>query len=538
MRRVRLILFLAQIALLSSAVASTALPPPDASTALPPPEASRFVPSPARAYGKVTGDSVEGHRLLRLKEAGSNGHYEYPIEPVMERDIEILPVPEKLILSPKKLSLNEAIVLALRNNPAVKISEMQRILDKFGLELAIHNYAVVWNPLTFSSTIQNRANPTWSATSGFGITTSSGTNFTLAHTNNLLGGLGSTALTMTQPLLQNFGFEFNRIPYQNALDSEKVARLTFKNSVITVVVGVITDYRALVQQYNSLDEDKKSLASQEKQVVNDQLQVKVGQMAPSDLLQQQTNVESTRLSVVQAEQTLRNAYFTFLSQLGLIPSTRLTIDRNISVSGERVPTLEHCIQLALEHNIAYRSALLQLNVTKRALITANNARKWTLNMVTSVTETGQRSAVGQPIVDTSTNPSVAFNLSIPIDNISLKQAVVSAKIGIEGAKLNLEQQKENLVRQIMNQWASIHNQYEQILVAEKALQMQEKTLQNAKLKMKYGRSSMFEVNTLETNLLTQQVNLISTKISYLNAITSLYQTMGLTLEKWHIKLRY
>ncbi|EKD91771.1 MAG: hypothetical protein ACD_29C00387G0002, partial [uncultured bacterium] len=448
-------------------------------------------------------------------------------------------VPEKLILSPRKLSLNEAIALALRNNPAVKISELQRILDKFGLELAIHtNYGVQWNPLTFSPTIQNGALPTWATTAGFTVKTPVGTTFGVAHTNNLLGGMGSTALTMTQPLLQNFGLEFNRIPYQNALDSEKVARLTFKNSVITVVVGVITDYRALVQQYDSLDEDKKSLASQEQQVVNDKLQVKVGQMAPSDLLQQQENVESTRLSLVQAEETLRDAYLTFLSQLGLIPSTRLTIDRGISVSGEKVPTLNHCIQLSLVHNIAYRSALLQLDITKRALITANNARKWTLNMVTSATETGQRSGVGQPILDTSTNPQIAFNLSIPIDNISLKQAVVSAKIGIEDAKLNLEQQKENLVRQIMDQWDSIHNQYEQILVAEKALQMQEKTLQNAKLKMKYGRSSMFEVNTLETSLLTQQVNLISTKISYLNAITSLYQTMGLTLEKWHIKLRY
>ena len=90
----------------------------------------------------------------------------------------------------------------------------------------------------------------------------------------------------------------------------------------------------------------------------------------------------------------------------------------------------------------------------------------------------------------------------------------------------------------MNQWDSIHNQYEQIKVAEVALALQEKTLQNAKLKLQYGKSSVFEVNTLETGLLTQEVALVSTKIQYLNSITALYKTMGIILERWNIKLRY
>lgn len=530
-------------AFLSNALATATLPPPSASddlVPLPQPATAKFTPYHTRTYAQVNGDSVLGHRLLRFKEADKNGHYTHPFEPVMDAGISELPVPEKLILSPKTLSLYEAIALALRNNPNVKIAELTRITNKFGLETAIHDrYAVQWQPFTFTPTIQNGAAPTWATTGGFGVKTSAGTGVALTHTNNLLGGLGSTTLTVTQPLLQNFGFAYNRIIYQNALDNEQIARLSFKNSVITVVTSVITSYRSLVVQYNNLDNDKKSLASQEQQAANDELQVKVGQMAPSDLIQQQENVEQTRLTMVQQEQTLRDAYYGFLTQLGLMPSTKLTIDRHILVGGEKVPSVNTCIKIALAHNVAYRTALLNLNITKRALISANNARKWSLTVTSAVTMESERSAVGQPITDSgSTNPSVAIALSVPIDNIGLKQAVVNAKIAIEDAKLNLEQQKETLVRNIMNQWDSVHNNYEQILVAQKALDYQITTLNNTKLRFRYGRTSMFEVNSLETDLLSQQNQLVSTKIQYLNAITTLYQTMGITLEEWHVKLRY
>ena len=511
-----------------------------ASTDLPPPAASPFPPADTRLYPKVTGDPVEGQRLRSEAEKKNDFFYDRSAVQTPEENplVRELPAPATLPIAPKKLGLNEAIALALRYNPNVKIGELQRILDKFGLETVIRQYGVVWNPLTVTSTLQNKAYPTWTAGEGFGVTAVSGTNFSLAHTNNLLGGMGTNTLTLTQPLLQGFGFAVNRIPYQNALDSEGVARLNFKNNVMTVVVNVITNYRSLVAAYNSLKTSEQTLVSQEQTVAQSKLQVHIGQMAPSDLLQQQANLEATRLSVVQGQDSLRDSYQSFLSSLGLDPSAQLLIDTNITVDDKKIPDLQACIDLALKYNVAYRSALLQLNITKRALITAENARKWTLNVSSSVQLGSQRSGVGQPIAPIATNPTLGMSLSVPIDNVSLKQAVVSAKVGIENAKLTLEQQKEDLVRQVMTQWSGIQNQYQQIEIAVDGVKLQRKTLDNAKLRLKYGKSSVFEVNTLETSLLSQEIALINTKISYLNQVTAFYQTLGITLDKWHIKLRY
>ncbi|OGT34197.1 MAG: hypothetical protein A3C44_03095 [Gammaproteobacteria bacterium RIFCSPHIGHO2_02_FULL_39_13] len=535
----RIFLTSAFVLLASVVFAEESLPTPQAtSTALPPPKATTFLPMQHRLNPKTKGDAVEAHRLLQIDESSQYSPNRDDYNKLTASDLQELPVPIAVPQSPKKLSLREAIVLALRNNPTVKIAELQRILDKFGLELAIHTYEINWNPLTFSSTFVNKTYPLWNATGGFTLATSAGTQFSLAHTNNLLGGMGSTVLTLTQPLLQNFGFEFNRIPYLNAMDSEQVARLTFKNSVMTTVVSVISAYRSLVQAYNSMDLSKESLATQQKAIEQTKLEVTVGKTSRSDLQQQEANMEGTRLQVVEQGDSLRSAYEAFLSSLGLVSSANLVIDRNIVVDEKKLPDLVTCKKIAMKNNIAYLSALLNFEITKRALITAENARKWSLNMVTSVTQGSQRSGVGSPIANIDTNPSVAFNLSIPIDNISSKQGEVSAKIAIENAKMNLEQQKEDLMRNVMSQWNSIRDQYQEIKIAQAQITLQDISLKNAELKLKYGKSSVFEVNSLRDDLLSQQTNLVTTEITYLNSVTAFRQLLGTLLDYWHIKLRY
>lgn len=522
MRQVILVLSLMQVTYFSSAFASIALPPPADSV-----------------YAKVKGDPIKEYMAQRVRESDPDSSYAHPYEPLFDSDITELPEPEKFPTVARRLSLQEAIALALRNNPNVKISELQRILDKFGLAVALQPSKVQWTALTFTSTLQNHAVPAWTAGTGIAVNAPTGTSFSVAHTNNLLGGMGSNTVSMTQHLMKGFGLAVNRVPYQNAFDNEKIARLNFKNSVMTNVIAVINAYRSLVQSYNSLQDSRESLKTQQQMVAQSKLSVKIGKMAPSDLLQQEENLESTHLSVVQQENALSDSYQSFLASLGLIPSTKLTIDRNITVGNDdKMPSLNDCIHVAIKNNIAYQQALLNLNITKRALITAEDARKWTLDMTSSVVAGSERSGVGQPVADLATNPTLKFSLSVPIDDISGKSAVVSAKIAIEDAKLTLEQTKENLVRSVITQWKGMHNQYQQIKISELAIKLQEKTLQNAKLKYKYGKTSTFEVNSLVTDLLTQKINLISTEIAYLNAVTTLHQTMGTVLDRWGVKLRY
>ncbi|MCX7120677.1 MAG: TolC family protein [Gammaproteobacteria bacterium] len=541
MRKFLLILFLLQQISCLNAYSIEALPAPTISpdvAALPAPASSRFTPAQTHWYAKVYGDSVEGNRLSRRSEDDSESSFPHSYEPVLDEGAAKLPTPESLPAAARHMSLFEAIALSLRTNPAVKIAELQRISDKFSLEVALQPSKVQWSPFTLSSTITNHTLPAWTTGTGIAVNAPSGTSFSDTYTNNLLGGMGNQALQIQQQILKGFGFAVNDVPYENAYDSEKVARLTFKSSVITSVVAVISAYRTLVEGYGTLATNKQNYKSQAEDVVHSKLEVQAGTLAPSELLQEESSLASAQLSVVQAQQTLRTNYLAFLTSLGLISNSNIIIDQQIHVKEAKAPSLEECNKIALKTNIAYLQALLNLNITKRGLITAKDARKWSLSMTANTTVGSQRSGLGSPITNTSTNPSLAFSLSVPIDQINLKQNEVNAKIAIETAKMNLTQTKETLISNVLNQWDQIRNDKEQIKISEESVKLQEQTVKNAKLQLKFGKIPAFQLTTLEQDLLSAQVSLISTKIGYLNDITTLYQTLGVTLDKWHIKLRY
>lgn len=448
-----------------------------------------------------------------------------------------LPAPQSIPEAPQFLSLREAIALSLRGNPTIQVAELARVLDKFGLATAIHTYQPQWSQLGVTATLANHAPPQWNATTGVTWNTTAGTSFGVTQTNNLLGGPGSTQVQVTQHLLRGFG-DVNRVTLDNGWDNEYVARLTFKNNVTQVVVNVIGAYRALVQNENNLEISERTLSNQEKGVAQSELRVKSGQMAPADLLEQKANLEATRLSVVQQQQTLENAYQSFLSLLGMPVNKKIIVDRNIIFDNQALPTQEKCIEMAFKNNTAYQQALLSLKVTKRALITAKDARKWQLDVTGADTVGAQTTIPGQTPIPINNNPTLTFTLGIPIDNVGMRQAIVSAQIQIQDAEINLAQRKKDLERTVVTQYENVENQAQQINIAQNNVDMQKKTVDNARLKLQYGRISVFELDGLEDTLLTDETNLIAAKINYLNAVTTLNQTLGITLDKWKIHLRY
>ncbi len=457
-----------------------------------------------------------------------------------------LPVPRPGKMPLKRISLKEAILLALRNNPDVRSSELTRISDKYALEVA-HNAFEPQYTLTAQATYAQGVDPTYSIDPNIKLKSTGGTSITLGYTNPFNGSSGVGTLTVEQPLIRGYGY-VNRIPYDNAIDKEVTARLNFKNDIITDVLSVITSYRTLVSDYNQLKITRNTLKSAKETVKQYELRYKAGKVSKSDLIQQQAALEPTRQSYVEQQNTLKQNYQSFLSTLGLVPTANLQIDPHLSTRLEKVPNKEEAIRIALAHNIAYRSAIINLRATERAVISARDARKIKLD-ATAVTTFGYTLSGGGgggagipgfgPIRTTAEKgTTVTLDLDVPIDKIGAKADLVNARIGVETAKLALEQQKEDLVRDVINQLIALDNDQQQIKIGEEAVELKRKTLDAARIKLKYGKTTVFEYTTLRDELLVQENSLVTDRISFLNNLTKLYQTLGLTLHRWDITLTY
>ena len=441
-----------------------------------------------------------------------------------------LPKPTETNRVPKSLTLREAILIALRNNPDVINSELTRITDKYAVELAHYQFEPHYT-LDGNATFTSGQLPTYSLDSTVTVQSPIGTTYG-ADYSTAFDGTGSTvSASISQPLLQGAGY-VNQIGYENSLDGEEEAKLAFKGGIITLVSTVITNYLALVQGENNLVAQKRSLDELETTLQQNRLQVKVGRMAPADLLEQESSLESTRVSYEQQLSTQIQNYQSFLLTLGLLPTAKIKVVPNIEVFNYKVPKLKDAIRIAFENNIGYQTALIAMRSQKRSIILAQDALKPTLDV--TATETLSGLGTSSP----AEGESVTVNGSVPIDNFTERVELINTRIAVQQQELLLEQTKETLISDVTNQLTGIDSFRTQMRLAEQAVKLQNETLQNAIKRQKFGKATMFEVVQQRDTWLSDQLSFIGTEIDYDNGIVDLQMLLGITLDQWNVKLRF
>ncbi|MBS0351111.1 MAG: TolC family protein [Proteobacteria bacterium] len=451
----------------------------------------------------------------------------------------ILPLPQATIHRTKSLTLEDAIVLALRNNPAVRSSRLQRIMDRYALELA--NYA--FEPqFKFSSnvTFTQGERTGYNVNPSISLNTPWGTQLSLNNTMDLQGHQ-QEELHIVQPLLRGFG-EVNKIPWLNAQDNEIIARENFKSSIMDMITQVINQYRRVVQDENNLKVEERSLKRAETTANQYQLRVKSGKMAPSELLQEQSTLANNRLDIMRDRNAAQINYQTLLDTLGLSPNSKLKLDSNINFKKYRSPSQQEAIDTALKHNPKYVTSKIGLEATRRALISAKDALRWDLTASGSLNFMRTHGSVpvisGFDSLSYSSKPTATIEISIPIRDIEAKSSLVSAQIAYINAQDALEQSRRSLIRDVITSLNDLNSQLQQLNLAEQALVLQRKNLQVEQIKQQYGQTTALNVNIIQDTLLQQEIEYVNSQINYLNSVTAFQNLLGTTLQTWNIHLVY
>ncbi len=451
----------------------------------------------------------------------------------------LLPMPQTTVRTSKLLTLPDAIILALRNNPTVRSSRLQRITDKYALELADYAFEPHFD-FSASATFTQNEQTGYNLNPGVSLNTRWGTQISVNNVTNLQGTQQEQA-TITQPLLRGFG-EVNEIPWLNAQDSELIARQTFKNSIMQMVTQVITQYRQVVQDYNSLKVQQQALQREETSSKQYQLKVKAGKLAPSELLQQQATLASNRLNFVRQKNAAEQDYQTLLDTIGLAPESKLKLDTHINFQTYHAPSQSEAITLALNNNPQYVSQKLQLKAAERAVVVAKDSLRWQLGVTGSANFMSSNGTIPgiSSLQDLSltTNPTAVVSLSIPIRDISSKAGLVSAKIALVGAEDALEQSRRTLIRQVLNSLNDLNSLLEQLNIAQQGLVLQRKNLEAEQIKQRYGQTTALNVNIIQDTLIQQEIDFVNGQIGYLNSVTAFQNLLGTTLDAWNIKMAY
>lgn len=458
-----------------------------------------------------------------------------------------------------ELTLHDAIFLALRHNPNILQSEIQRVADKYALIVAKNQFELQYQLTGNATYTHSILNDQETKTGSYGLSPTVsleshyGTQMQVAADNAYANGHYTPGVTfsVTQPLIQGFGRPVVDAALNNAKDSELINQMNFKQTAISTVAQVINDYLSWIQSYQQIGVDKQSLQNYQLTVKNDQSLIKAGRMARADIVQAQAQVASQEATIQADLNNINSAKNQLLDDLGLPPQLNIIAPKNFNfaatekeiLGSSALPAQQDSEKIGLDNNLELKTANITLRTLQRSLLVAEDQRRWSVNLVASEQRTGvpgtnQQNSINNLIGDNNHTEQVGLALTIPIDDVSAQANVVDQKVALEKAQIALQEAKRQLAENIDTQYQSVITSKQGLALSENALALQKQTVHISQQKQIAGRASTFEVLSNQKDLAEQQESLVSSQIAYLKSIVSLQSTLGTTLDPWQIHIKY
>jgi outer membrane protein TolC len=117
----------------------------------------------------------------------------------------------------------------------------------------------------------------------------------------------SLNLRASQPLLRDFGIDGTRLQISVAKRYREISDVQFRQTVVNTVAGIKQLYYDLIYAIDNLEAQRKSLALARKLLDENQIKVRVGTMAPLDVVAAESEVAGREEAVIVAEAALLDA---------------------------------------------------------------------------------------------------------------------------------------------------------------------------------------------------------------------------------------
>lgn len=463
-------------------------------------------------------------------------------------------------------TLTDVVALAIRNNTSLKQDELSRISDKFDLLLAKWNFRPQYS-LGSNYTYNHSATGGSSGSRSFSITPKAilnshyGTTFTLTSTNSwdydnaTMASPFSSAqynpgltFEIKQQLSQGVSRAVVDAALNEAEDNELINKLKFQDDVTAAIGAVVSNYVQLINDQLSLQSNEENLATLEETVKNTRLQIKAGQQAQYSLVDAQSQVASSKLSIEQAKNTVFSAREALLDSIGLQPNTsfRLPKDLNkelvhdaaILSGGKSVPDLATSEQDSLQNNSSYQVAAIAVKGAARSLMTTKDKNRWDLSLDASRTQGGSSSGASGLFNGKNATDKVSLDLSVPINDLKNKADLVKTQIALENSISSLSKAKRQLFSNVRDDLNSVVSTKEQLELAGQAVALQQKNVNMAEKLHQFGRTSTFELLQKQEQLVSDKASVITAETSYLNSLVAFDTQLNDLLKRWDISIRY
>jgi len=457
---------------------------------------------------------------------------------------------------PLRLSVADCVTMALNANRNVQKAYLQRTSQRMDLRVAEHQFAPQGLLTAGVDAMHLRTGEppgtTHSESGGLTITQQlpTGGAFGFSWNGNATGapgpsGVSSTSswrLSAVQPLLRGGGTTVGTAALTLARIGESGNVLQLKGTLMSIVTSVILAFRQLVLAERDVAIRESALERARQLLDVNKALIDAGRMAPMELVQAEADIASRELGLVTGRNALDNARLALLQLLTLDKTTRVALVEETG-EGDRPPGIEEALAIAFRERPDYQQALLSEQAAVRNLAVARNGRLPDLSLEGGLTRGASGAAFwdtvleGEPLNVLRSDWYAGLTLSIPLNDLTRKQAWVSAGVSLESTRLDLLDKRDALETEVRNAVRTADVARRQLEIARLSLSLTAKKLEIEQEKLRTGRSSNFQVVNFQNDLVSAQTTELSALIDYRNALTSLDLALGTTLATWQIEVR-
>ena len=374
----------------------------------------------------------------------------------------------------------------------------------------------------------------------------------------------SLGLTLTQPLLQGFGFGLNRRFIRIARNNERITDLAFRQQLISSVSNIIRLYWDMV----SLDEDvqvkRDSLALAEKLLADNKVHVEVGTMAPLEVLRAEAEVAQSRQAlsnseslVLEQELILKNALTRTGTADAQVSALRVVPTDHIEVpESEPLPSADDLVAMALQNRPDLAAGEVQIENTQMALKGSRNALLPALNLVASVQGNGLAGLANTyPLPGSTFTPSVdpnmlggygtalsqifkgkypdyglAVQLDVPLRNRTARADLARDQLQLRQSEVRLRGLQNQVRVQVEAALIALRQARTSYQAAVQTRLLQEKALDDMRQQFEVGVARSYDVILNQRDLAQARSNEVVTQSDYIKARTALDRATGMTLQ--------
>jgi outer membrane protein len=407
-----------------------------------------------------------------------------------------LPGPKEITIGQQPLTPDEAVAIALKNQPLVGIARA--------------------NVLSASGRTQQATAdllPNFTASGSYGQST------TFRGSSTGTPNRFTSAVNVDQ-LLFDFGRTRDTVRQQEALQRASMHNLTRTQQ--TVALDVRQAFYTLAQNIANVSINEANVANRQRQLDEAQARLNSGLGAPADVVQAKTNMADAAITLSSARDTALNSQVELAQLLGIDPRTPIT-PADVSESALAIEAdLQRLVESALNNRPDIKAAQEQVTAGKYAI---SFARKGNLPRITATAGVASRGVTDPLATETGTfSINVTWNFA---DSGFTAGAVKAARGSEEVAEQNLIQATQQALADVSQAYLDLQSSLQRVDLAEVGVANALELLRISEGRYTGGLGQFLDITNAQSSLVSAQRNQVQAKQDVSRARARLRTAIGL-----------